>query len=206
MIGTSTEMLLYFSYQDSTKDILKMTHKRVKSLRYSLSRRLVCEETMCDYLTKLGCRCIRPRVTLPCIVKDKNGRLFDEYTFVKLFFTHELADKYGVDYNNTMNIAKNNRSINRPLFRHLLKSKRAWIILDKMTIDSVWSYEPIELTITSDKVIQINGMLARSLPTQGHPCDDLTFQRKSPELHHPQDMSVQEQLALPSCDTACTDS
>lgn len=192
MIGTSTELLLYFSYQNSTKDILKLTNKRLRLLRRNLSRRTISEEMMSDYLIKLGCRRIRPRVTMPCIVKDKNGRLFDEYTFVKLFFTHELADKYGVNYDRVMQIANRNNSINQPLFRHLLKSKRAWIILDRMTIDSVWSYEPIELTFTSDKVIQINGMLARSLPTQVDSYSDLTFQRKSPELHHPQDMSVQE--------------
>lgn len=163
-----------------------MTRERLVLLRHRLSQHNVTEEYLRETLTRLGCRCIRPQVTLPCIVSDKNGRLFDEYSFVKMFLTKELTDKYNADYDSTISTANQNKSINRPLFKHLLKSRRAWIVLDKMTIDSVWSYEPIELEMTGDKVMQVRNMLASSIPMSNNSADLISYKRQAPVMQHPE--------------------
>lgn len=185
MIGTSYEMMLYLSYDKDVQKELKRTNLRMNLLRHRLSEHRVPEELLADMLTRLGCRCIRPRVILPCIVKDKNGRLYDEHTFVKLFFTQEFADKHHADYSAIMGIATKNHSIKRHLFKHLLLSRRAWIVLDNMMLDSVWSYEPIELDMTADKVKQVRNMLVSSVPVEEDYYKILTYQRLSQRLVMP---------------------
>ena len=189
MILTSHEMLLYLSYNDGVAETLHLTPSRLRLLRHRISRRNVSEEYIIDSLQRLGCRCIRPRVVLPCIVQDKNGRKFDEYSFVKFFLTRELAEKYNADYDATIATVNRNNSINRPLFKHLLKSRRAWIILDNYVLDSVWSYEPIELTITGEKIKQMRSMLAGSVPFSDNPRDILTYRREHPVTWSPEKYS-----------------
>lgn len=185
MILTSHEMLLYLSYQDEFKERLHIIPQRLNSLRHQISQRHIAEETVADYLTRLGCILVRPRVELPCIVQDKNGRRFDEYTFVKMFFTPELAERYGADYRMVMREANRHRSMNRPLFKHLLKSRRAWIILDNKILDSVWAYDPFRLLFTEEKIKQIRSMLAKSVPSSDNPLDVLTYGRDAPVLERP---------------------
>lgn len=178
-------MLLYMSYNSDIKSVLNITPQRLRVLRRYIVTRTMSYESVADMLVRLGCRLIRPRVELPCIVKDKNGRLFDEYTFVKMFFTPEIAERYHADYRKTLAVAEANKSINRPLFKHILKKRRAWIILDNMILDAIWSYEPIELTMTEEKVIQVRGMLAENVPSSDNPLDVLTYQRPAPVLERP---------------------
>ena len=185
MIGTSREILLYLSYFDDIKKVLALTPERLRLLRSRLSKNDVSEDYIIDMLTRVGCRCIRPKVILPCIVKDHNGRLFDEYSFVKMFFTPEIAKRYNVDYRCTIAKADMNQSIDRAIFKHVLKKRRAWIVLDNMVLDSVWSYEPIEINFTRDKVIQVRNMLATSVPASDNPRDVLTYQRMHPVLWRP---------------------
>ena len=188
MVGTSYEMLLIMTYIGDAKERLGLTYKRIVALRHRISEHNLTEEYLEKVLTKLGCRCIRPRVELPCIVQDKNGRQFDEYTYVQMFFTPELAAKYGADYNRIMGRARIHQSINRPLFKHLLKSRRAWIVLDSMTFDSWWSYEPVELTMTEYQIIQVRNMLASHLPYQIGPYGQLVYDRGP----HPQSVQDEE--------------
>lgn len=185
MIGTSYEMMLYLLYDSDIVSQLRLTRDRVVLFRHELSRRNIPEKKLADTLTKLGCRCIRPSLTLPCMVKDKNGRLFDECTFVKMFLTRKLADRYGYNYDAILRVAEQEQSINRVLFKHLLKSRRAWIVLDKMVLDSVWSYEPIELTMTREKVIQVRSMLATSYLSLQKPQEMAHYKRKAPVLSPP---------------------
>jgi hypothetical protein len=90
-----------------------------------------------------------------------------------------------VDYTSVMRSADMNRSMNRPLFKHLLKSKRAWIVKDNMILDSVWSYEPIELNFTSERVTQVRGMLASSVPMSDVPYDILSYQTHEKQMEIP---------------------
>ena len=138
-----------------------------------------------DYLTRFGCKLIRPRVELPCIVQDKNGRKYDEYTFVKIFFTPEIAERYHVDYRKTLSKAEQNQSINRPLFKHILKKRRAWIVLDSMILDAVWAYDPFGLLFGDDKITQIRSMLSDHVPMEGNTSDILTYARPDPCLQAP---------------------
>lgn len=185
MVLTSHEMLLYLSYQEGFKKRFNLTQVRLNLLRHRLSTHNLNEELVSDFLMRLGCKLVRPRVELPCIVKDKNGRLFDEYTFVKMFFTPELAERYHADYRRTLAIAEQNKSINRPLFKHILKKRRAWIVLDSMVIDSVWAYDPFGLLFTEEKLKQIRSMLDKSVPTEGNRLDILTYSRPAPVLEPP---------------------
>lgn len=182
-------MLLYLSYRDEFKTTLHLTPNRLRTLRHKISQRHLSEETISDYLIRLGCRLVRPRVELPCIVMDKNGRKFDEYTFVKMFFTPELAERYHVDYRKILAVAEQNHSINRPLFKHILKKRRAWIILDTMILDSVWSFDPFNWLFDSEKIKQVRSMLSGSVPTEGNPLDVLTYHRPTPCLQPPTESS-----------------
>ena len=195
MIGTSHELLLYMSYDSDIVSVLKLTPSRLRLLRHKLSQHKVSEEYIISALVRMGCRCIRPRVVLPCIVQDKNGRRYDEYTFVKMFFSREIADRYQVDYEKTMRVAESHNSINRPLFKHILKSRRAWIVLDNMVLDSVWSFEPIELNYTKERVTQVRNMLATSVPFSDNPRDILTYRRNHPVTWTPDGASSHQQTA-----------
>lgn len=176
MQGTSYEMLLYLSYNDGVAEVLKLTPSRLRLLRTKLSQRKVTEEYVISALTRLGCRCLRPRIILPCVVKDSCGRLYDEYTFARLFVTPEFAAKYNVDYDALIHHASIGHSMNRPLFKHLLRKRGAWIVTENMVLDSVWSYEPIEMNYTKERVSQIRGMLASSIPMSDVPYDILSYQ------------------------------
>ena len=189
MILTSHEMLIYLSYRDEFKEKLHITPQRLRSLRHQIAQRHIGEETVADYLTRLGCRLVRPRVELPCIVQDKNGRRFDEYTFVKMFFTPELAERYHADYRKTIAVAEQHMSINRPLFKHILKKRRAWIILDNMILDSVWSFDPFNWLFDEAKLQQVRGMLEKAVPMQGGTLDILTYRRPTPCLLPPDEES-----------------
>lgn len=193
MVGTSYEMLLITTYIGDAKERLGLTWKRIVALRHRIQEHNLTEEYLIETLTKLGCRCIRPRVELPCIVQDKNGRQFDEYTYVKMFFTPELAEKYHVDYRIVMAKARMHQSINRPLFKHLLKSRRAWIVLDSLTLDSIWSYEPIEMTMTEWQIIQVRNMLASHLPVQIGPYGQLLYNRGPHDHQSNQDPQAQDE-------------
>jgi hypothetical protein len=182
MVLNSHEMLLYMSYNSDIKQALHLTPQRLRSLRHKLAQRHIGEEYLAEALTKLGCKLVRPRVYLPVIVKDKNGRLFDEFSFVKMYFTRELAARYNVDYDKIIGKVRNSRSINRPLFKHILHKRRAWIVMDGMTIDSVWAYDPFELTYTKDKIVTIRSMLEGSVPMSDNPLDVLTYSRPDPVL------------------------
>lgn len=185
MVGNSHEMLLYLLYDEGVRDELKLTPERTRTLRSRISQHNISEEYITETLIRLGCRCIRPQVILPCIVKDKNGRLYDEYTFTQIFFTREIADKYHANYELEMAQSRQNKSISRPLFKHVLRSRRAWIVQDNFILDSVWSYEPIEITFHREKVIQVRNMLANSLPVSEHPWDILTYRRNYPRTWRP---------------------
>lgn len=164
MIENSTALLLYLSYTTNMGEVLHMTPRRLYEFRKSVCNHQFPESYISEVLTKMGCICVRPRIELPCIVKDKNGRLYDGNTYSKMFFTHEMAEKYGYEYNRIMGRLELGQSINRALFKHILKSRRAWIVYDHVVLDSVWSYEPIEITMTAEKVKQIREMIARANP------------------------------------------
>ena len=159
MVGTSYEMLYYLSHDSDIISMLRLSPPRVGLLRRRLVSHSLQKEVVEEMLTKVGCKCLRPSFDLPCMIKDKNGRIYDENTFVKIYFTPELAKEYGYEYRRMIAMIENGKSICQPLFKHLLKKRRAWIITDRMSLDSIWSYEPIEMDMTDEKVVKIRSML-----------------------------------------------
>lgn len=159
MIGTSYEMLLFFCYQHETGEILNISPARLRVLRKVISRRQLKEETACEYLTTLGCKCIRPQVIAPAVIKDKNGRVFDEFSFVKLFFTRDMSKKFGFDYDHVMSMADKHKTTERRVFNHVIHKRRASIINERVVLDSIWSYEPIEILFTDSKLVDVRRMI-----------------------------------------------
>lgn len=159
MIGTASEMLLFFAYRKETAAILGVTLERLRGIRTRVSNHNYSEEALVEMLEKLECKCIRPKYILPAVVKDKEGRIFTEQTFARTYFTQEFAEKWGVNYNRIMAALKRGMYMNKPLLKHLLRSKRAWIIEDRVELDSVWSYEPIETVMSDAKIVDVRRML-----------------------------------------------
>lgn len=159
MIGTSYEMMLYMTYLHNVPEVLGVTKQRLVKLRERISNKRISEEVLIDMLTKLDCVQVRPSMTLPAIVRDKNGYLYTEYSYVKMFFTQELADKYEVSKNKIISIAEANKSIDRALFKHLLRRRQAHVIIPQEVLPSVWSYEPVPIYLDDYKLVTVRKML-----------------------------------------------
>jgi len=159
MIGTSAEMLLFFTYSHETAARLGVTMHRLIRIRERVSHNNYSEDALVEMLSKLECKCIRPRVVIPAIVRDQTGRLFDEHTFVRLFLKQELADKYGMDFVAMKKVNNRGDFIDHALFQHLLHSKRASVAVPRTTLPSVWSYEPVTHMIDDDEIVNIHRML-----------------------------------------------
>lgn len=159
MIGTSYEMLLFFAYQRRSMEVLGMTKHRLQVLRNRVQRRVIAESDACKMLTRFECKCIRPQLLIPAIIKDKNGRLYDEFTFIKYHFSHDIAKRYGVDYDTIMKNLDNHKPIQKNIFGHIMRKRRASIIIERSYIDSIWSYEPIDVEITDERLVDIRRIL-----------------------------------------------
>ena len=159
MIGTSAEMLLFFTYSHEAAARLGVTFSRLTRIRERVSHNNYSEDALVEMLSKLDCKCIRPRVVMPAVVRDQNGHIFDEHTFVRLFLKQELADKYGADFAALKKVNNRGDSIDSAMFKHLLHSKRASVVAPRMVLPSVWSYEPVTHMIDDDEIVNIHRML-----------------------------------------------
>lgn len=159
MIGTSYEMLLYFSYQHSTCERLGLHPQRLTRMRNRISFKAYPEEDIIALLTKLDCKCIRPQIVLPAVVQDRFGKMFDENTFIKLFLTQEVADKWNVSRPNALSKITQNQFVDIATLKHLVRTRRAKIVQARMILDSVWSYEPIDTTFDNEKIVQVRKIL-----------------------------------------------
>lgn len=142
MIGTSFEMLLYFSYVHGTAEVLGMSHQRLTAYRDRIARQNIDEDVVIKHLTKLSCTCIRPQVIVPAVIRDKSGRLFDENTYARLFLTEDIEkdicrklkkDRAGLTYGGHL--------IERA-YKIFLKTKSAHFEQPRITLPSVWSFDP----------------------------------------------------------------
>lgn len=159
MVGTSSEMLLLLSYKHETAARLGVTTQRLQGIRNRVSAHNYSEEAVVEMLSRLDCKCIRPKRIIPAVIQDKNGRIFTEQTFARMFFSQEFADKWGVSYTYQKAAIDRGDFMNKPLLKHLLHSKRAWIVEERVELDSIWSYEPIEVLMDDAKIVDIRRML-----------------------------------------------
>lgn len=163
MIGTSYEMMLYMSYLHDVRTRLGLSAARMVRIRERISSKKISEDKLIEMLSQLDCVQIRPAMVLPAIVRDKNGRLFDERTFVKLFFAQETADRYGFDRAKVISAVERGKFADRVLMKHIVRSKQAHIIVPRETIPSVWSYEPIPIYMDDEKIISVRRMLGYNI-------------------------------------------
>lgn len=159
MIGTSYEMLLYLSYFPSTWDKLGLHPQRLTRLRNRISFKNYPEDTMTDWLTKLDCKCVRPKIVLPAVVRDRFGKTYDENTFLQLFLTQEIADKWGINRQSVYDTIARGLFVDIATLKHVIRSRRGAIVQQRFTLDSIWSYEPIEVRFTDEKIRQLRKML-----------------------------------------------
>lgn len=162
MIGNSYEVLLLMSYQHDFSVKLSMTPQKVLSLRNVISMRKISEAEMCDILTRLDCKCIRPQVVMPAIVRDKNGRIFDEFKFFRLHFTPDIAKRFGLNYNLMLGVLDKGRMPSERALKHIIWKHRASIVYGRETLPSIWSYEPIPVLFTESKIADVRRMLGYS--------------------------------------------
>jgi hypothetical protein len=164
MIGTATEMLLYLSY--SSRDFSKIccTQQSLVRIRSRLGEDRIVENTMAEWLRRLGCSQIRPRVVVPAIIVDRNKRVFDEFTFVKLymspFIQKEIERKLEME-----NIYTNEGCLVPRALKIFLKTKKAYVETPRVVLPSVWSYEPTYSTEVSSRVADTIGrIIGNQLP------------------------------------------
>lgn len=137
MIGTANEMLLYFSYHNDEFSVITTSRPYIVRLRDKLKSDKVGEEKMSEWLTKLGCRQIRPRITMPAIIYDRSGRMFDEKSFV----TCRMNEKDVRDITRKIGSCRiMNGYISQRALKILVKQKRAYIAMPRQTFPSIWMY------------------------------------------------------------------
>jgi hypothetical protein len=164
MIGIANEMLLYLSY--SRRDFMKIctTNTTIVRLRSHLGTEKYSEKTMSEWLSRMGCVQIRPRVVVPAIIVDRNKRVFDERTFVKLYMSpfvqKELERKLDME-----NIYTNDGCLHPRALKVFLKMKKAYIEHQRCVLPSVWSYEPTYSTEVSPRIASTIGrIIGNQLP------------------------------------------
>ena len=166
MIGTATEMLLYLSY--SARDFRKVcsTNETIVRMRGQLGLDKYGEKQMAEWLRKLGCVQIRPRVVVPAIIIDRNKRKFDELTFVRLYMTDEM--KKDLERKLEMSTIFNRGFIHERALKIFLKKKKAYIEQPRVILPSVWSYEPAYAVDVSSRVADTIGrIIGNSIPFLG---------------------------------------
>lgn len=143
MIGTSFEMLLYFSLFHQTGLKLGLSPNRMFAMRKRIKLMNYREETVIEYLTKLDCTCVREKALIPAIVRDKKGRIFDEVTFTRLYLTDEIAaDICRKLKSNIGNIYVHKGMLTDRALKIFLKTKGAHKEQDRVVLPSVWKYDP----------------------------------------------------------------
>jgi hypothetical protein len=158
MIGIANEMLLYLSY--SSRDFSKIcaTKQTLSRIRSHLGTEKYSEEQMAEWLTRLGCNQIRGRVVLPAIIVDRNKRVFDEFTFVKLYMSpfvqKEIERKLGME-----NIYTSEGCLVPRALKIFLKKKKAYVETQRCVLPSVWSYEPAYAEDVSPRVADTIGRI-----------------------------------------------
>lgn len=164
MIGIANEMLLYLSY--SSRDFSKIcaTNQTLTRIRSHLGTEKYSEEQMAEWLTRLGCVRIRPRVVVPAIIVDRNKRVFDEFTFVKLYMSpfvqKEIERKLEME-----NIYTKEGCLVPRALKIFLKTKKAYVETPRCVLPSVWYYEPTYSTEVSSRVADTIGrIIGNNLP------------------------------------------
>lgn len=141
MIGTAHEMLIYMSYNDPNFHVVCSTKKSLMRLRNRIIANAFSEEQMEEWLIKLGCKQIRPRFIIPAIIVSRQKRVFDEFTFSKLYLNEELESEIKRKLNTTQIIYGG--VLTDRAMRLLLKARKSYIQTPRLILPSVWSYEPI---------------------------------------------------------------
>lgn len=159
MVGTSSEMLLLFSYKHETAARLGITPQRLRRLRTRVSEHNYSEEAIVEMLSKLDCKCLLPKRVIPAVIKNNNGRIYTEDGFARQFFSKEFADKWRLPYERTKKELERGEYLSIPMLKHLLRSKGAYIIQERTTLESVWTYEPIDELFDDAKIVDIRRML-----------------------------------------------
>lgn len=164
MIGLANEMLLYLSY--SSRDFRKIcaSDTSLVRIRSRLGRGEYSENTMAEWLTKLGCTMIRGRITVPAIITDRNKRVFDEYTFVKSYMSpfveEELKRKLETD-----DIYMKDGCLTPRALKIFLKKKKAYVSASRCVLPSVWLYEPAYSSDVSPRIAETIGrIIGNNLP------------------------------------------
>lgn len=152
MVGTSYEILLYLSYQHSTAERLGIHYQRLVRMRPRIASKNYDEQTISDMLLRLDCRCLREQVCIPAVIRDKDGHLWDEKSFVKNFLTDEICKKIRVEKFST-------RTITSVELRRLSRIMRATIVQHRMILDSVWSYDPIPSEFDDNRLVQVRRII-----------------------------------------------
>jgi hypothetical protein len=158
MIGTATEMLLYLSY--SSRDFKKIctTNTTLVRLRSKLGADAYAEETMAEWLKRLGCSQIRPRVVVPAIIIDRHQRVFDEHSFVKLYMSpfvqKEIERKLDME-----NIYTKEGCLHPRALKIFLRKKKAYMKYQRCVLPSVWLYEPKYSTEVSPRIANTIGRI-----------------------------------------------
>jgi hypothetical protein len=157
MIGTATEMLLYLSY--SARDFRKVcsTNETIVRIRSKLGLDKYAEKQMAEWLRTLGCVQIRPSVTIPAIIVSRQKRIFDELTFVRLYLNEEMQKD--LERKLEMSSVFYAGYLNERALKIFLKKKKAYIEQPRITLPSVWSYEPSYDTSVSPRVADTIGRI-----------------------------------------------
>lgn len=144
MIGTSYEMLLYFSHLHSTGLKLGFSPTRMYELRKRIKRMNYGEDTIIEYLKKLDCTCVREKVLVPAIIRDKKGRIFDEITFTRLYLSEDIAKdicrKQRLSDTRWLYVRKG--MLTDRALKIFLKTKGAHKVQERVVLPSVWKYDP----------------------------------------------------------------
>ena len=152
MVGTSYEILLYLSYQHSTAERLGIHYQRLVRMRPRIASKNYDEQTLSDMLRRLDCRCLREQVCIPAVIRDKDGHLWDEKSFVKNFLTDEICKKIRVEKFST-------RTITPAELCRSSEPQSATIVKSRMTLDSVWSYDPIPSEFDDNRLVQVRRII-----------------------------------------------
>lgn len=159
MIGTASEMLLFFSYKHETAERLGVSIQRLRRMRTRVEAHNFSEETLVDMLSKLDCKCIRPAYTIPAVIQDGKGRLYSEDEYARLYLTQKFADKWEFSLPYTLGALTAGKFLRKDILKHLVRSKGAKIVEDRMEMESIWVYDPIDYLFDDAKIVDIRRML-----------------------------------------------
>ena len=156
MVGTSDEMLLYFSYMKSEFSVITSSPTIIVRIRDNIKRGRISEEQKAEWLTLLGCKQIRPRLKFPAIICDRHKRMFDEVSFIKYY----MNEKDRADIERKIGACKiYNGTITQRAMKILLKHKKAYIAVERIELPSLWSYEPVLDVLPNDVTSVITKMI-----------------------------------------------